>query len=188
MNDISNSSPYRPPRGAIALPTSTDYREIDVFSPHGRLGRLRYIGYWVGLGLLVSPVAGLLGGFANMPGNTASWRVDLLATGGFVVLALLALVMSVLLAVQRLHDFDASGWWFALALVPFANVVLYLVLLIMPGTQGPNRFGNPPPPNTTGVIVLALILPMIGAIGIVAAIAIPAYQHDLERDREAGQR
>ena len=44
------------------------------------------------------------------------------------------------------------------------------------GTQGENNYGNPPPPNTTGVKILALLLPIIALIGIAAAIALPAYQ------------
>ena len=76
---------------------------------------------------------------------------------------------------------------YLLNLVPLANLALYLVLLIMPGTQGANRFGDPPPPNSTGVIVLALVVPIIAVIGLVAAIAIPAYQDYTERAaREAG--
>jgi Tfp pilus assembly protein PilE len=55
----------------------------------------------------------------------------------------------------------------------------------MPGVQGPNRFGNPPPPNTLGAILLALVLPLIAIIGIIAAIAIPAYMDYVERAREA---
>jgi hypothetical protein len=65
--------------------------------------------------------------------------------------------------------------------------VLYLVLLIMPGTPGANRFGDPPPPNTAGVILLALILPAVFIIGFIAAIAIPAYQDYVGRAaRETG--
>jgi Tfp pilus assembly protein FimT len=64
---------------------------------------------------------------------------------------------------------------------------LYLTLLIMPGTQGTNRFGDPPPPNTTGVILLALVLPLVLVAGILAAIAIPAYQNYAERARGAAQ-
>ena len=57
----------------------------------------------------------------------------------------------------------------------------------IPGTSGSNRFGAPPPPNSTGVILLALILPIIFVIGIVAAIAIPAYQDYATRARASQQ-
>jgi Tfp pilus assembly protein PilE len=51
----------------------------------------------------------------------------------------------------------------------------------IPGTDGPNRFSTPPPPNTTGAVVLALIIPLIFILGIVAAIALPAYQQYVNR-------
>ncbi|MDS4040122.1 MAG: DUF805 domain-containing protein [Candidatus Competibacter sp.] len=184
---MTDASPYRPPRGAITPTTSTDYGEINLLSSQGRLGRVRYIGYSVGLGLLINVIAGLLGGAGAFLGEGGGDWIGWVGGGAVVVLALAALVVSVMLAIQRLHDFDASGWWSVLVAVPFANLVLYLVLLIMPGTQGPNRFGNPPPPNTLGVTILALVLPLIFVIGIVAAIAIPAYQHYLERAQATGQ-
>ena len=51
----------------------------------------------------------------------------------------------------------------------------------MPGTRGANNYGKPPPPNTTGAVVLACIVPVIMIVGIVAAIAIPAYQDYAQR-------
>jgi len=174
MND---ASPYQPPRGAIAPVAPDRYGQIKLLSAQGRLGRLRYFGYSVALGLLVNLAAGLLGGMAAifLEGDPG----ELFMIGLVVIVAAPALVISLLLGIQRLHDFDASGWWSLMTIVPLANLVLYLVLLIMPGTQGANRFGDPPPPNTLGVILLALILPLIFVIGIVAAIAIPAYMQYL---------
>ena len=168
-------SPYQPPRRAITPATPTKYGEIRSFSARGRLGRVRYIGYLVGLGLLINLLTVGGGGAVAALIDDAAVSQSI-ALGGFLVLMALMVALSVLLAIQRLHDFDASGWWAVFALVPLANVVLYLLLLIMPGTQGANRFGDPPPPNTTGVILLALVLPAIFLIGIIAAIAIPAYQ------------
>jgi uncharacterized membrane protein YhaH (DUF805 family) len=177
-------SPYQPPRGAITPAPPARYGEIQPFSYRGRLGRVRYIGYSVGLGLLINLLAVSWGGVwvTLSSGDEAG----LFALGGSALLVALGVTLAVLLAIQRLHDFDASGWWSVLNLVPMANLVLYLVLLIMPGTQGANRFGDPPPPNTTGVILLALVVPIIAVIGILAAIAIPAYQDYTERaEREA---
>ena len=184
---MTDASPYQPPRGAITPTTSTDYGEINLLSSQGRLGRVRYIGYSVGLGFLINLIAGLLGGAGAFLGKGGGDWAGWAGGGAVIVLALAALVVSVMLAIQRLHDFDASGWWSVLVAVPFANLVLYLVLLIMPGTQGPNRFGNPPPPNTLGVIILALVLPLIFVVGIVAAIAIPAYQNYVHRAQTTSQ-
>lgn len=172
---MTASSPYQPPRSAITPSAPLKYGEVHPFSARGRLGRVRYIGYSVGLGLLINLLTAGWGGAVAALIHDAAVSQSI-ALGGLLVLMALMVTLSVLLAIQRLHDFDASGWWSAFALVPLANVVLYLLLLIMPGTQGANRFGDPPPPNTTGIILLALVLPAIFLIGIIAAIAIPAYQ------------
>lgn len=181
---MNTPSPYQPPRSSIAPPTPTQFGEINLLSAQGRLGRVRYIGYSVGIGFLINAVAALVGGLSAVlrgDSEAGGWW----AGGVIIILTVAALVISILLAIQRLHDFNASGWWSTLAVAPLANLVFYLVLLIMPGTPGPNRFGNPPPPNTAGVIALALIVPLIAVIGVIAAIAIPAYQDYVERAREA---
>jgi len=188
---MNNPSPYQPPRSAIKPTTSGELSEVKILSAQGRLGRVRYIGYLVGMGLLINLISALFTGlaaFLQIQGEGSQESMSIM-TGGIiiviVILGIAALVVSILLTIQRLHDFNASGWWSALIIVPFVNLVLYLVLLIMPGTQGPNRFGNPTPPNTLGVILLALILPLIFVIGIIAAIAIPTYTDYLGRSQEA---
>ena len=174
----SNASPSQPPLSAITPAPPTQFGELKIFSAQGRLGRVRYIGYSVGLMLLLYLVIAILGGTAAMLGQVESGGEALgwLSGGLLIILSLAALVVSILLTIQRLHDFDASSWWALLMVVPLVSLVLYLVLLIMPGTPGPNRFDHPPPPNTLGVILLASILPLIFVLGIIAAIAIPAYQ------------
>ena len=44
----------------------------------------------------------------------------------------------------RLHDLGHSGVWAVFGLIPLVNAVLMLVLLLMPGNVGVNRFGPPP--------------------------------------------
>ena len=91
------------------------------------------------------------------------------------------LVVGVMLTIQRCHDFDVSGWLSLLLIVPVAPLLFWII----PGTKGANRFGGPTPPNSTGVVVLALILPILFFVGIIAAIALPAYQSYVERARMA---
>jgi uncharacterized membrane protein YhaH (DUF805 family) len=45
---------------------------------------------------------------------------------------------------RRLHDTNRSGGWFFISLVPFIGGIWLLVLLVLPGTTGPNRFGPDP--------------------------------------------
>ena len=56
---------------------------------------------------------------------------------------LATLLPSITVAARRLHDVDKSGWWLLLALIPLIGGLVVLYFLVQPGTQGPNRFGNP---------------------------------------------
>ena len=159
MSSVLN--PYQAPTAAVA-DSGVLTEPVRVFSVSGRVGRVRYLAYSIALYFLcgiaalllalVHPVAGLLP-YAFM----------------FVHLFMLT--------IQRCHDFNMSGWLSPLMLVP----VLNLVFLLIPGTDGANKYGGPTPPNTTGVLILAWLFPVIAGLGIVAAIALPAYQAYLTR-------
>jgi cbb3-type cytochrome oxidase subunit 3 len=93
---------------------------------------------------------------------------------GLIVLGLVYLatiVFAILTAIKRSHDMDWSGWTVLLTLIPLVG----LIWIFKPGSAGTNAYGAPPPPNTLGVKILGLLLPTIAVIGILAAIAIPAY-------------
>ena len=63
-----------------------------------------------------------------------------------VVLWLLAnFVPSLAVSVRRLHDIDRSGWWALIAFIPGLGALALLIMHLLPGTDGPNRFG---PPNS----------------------------------------
>ena len=67
--------------------------------------------------------------------------------GSFPLTMLVLLVMFVVglsglsVAVRRLHDTDKSGWMLLLGLIPFIGGIIVLVLMLLPGTPGQNRFG-----------------------------------------------
>ena len=51
------------------------------------------------------------------------------------------------LQIRRLHDFDCSGWWILLVwvaqgMLPGNGILVTLFFLLMPGTDGENRFGS----------------------------------------------
>ena len=59
-----------------------------------------------------------------------------------VALVMIAVGLSGLsVAVRRMHDTDKSGWLLLLGLIPFIGGIIVLVLLVLPGTPAPNRFG-----------------------------------------------
>ena len=102
--------------------------------------RLARKDYWL---LCLSQV--VLFGFVEIIGfviAAAKWPV-----AGIIFSVLLEFVFSLLflfLEIERLHDADKSGWnvcWFFL---PIIGYVILLIQLCLPGTDGSNRFGNPP--------------------------------------------
>jgi uncharacterized membrane protein YhaH (DUF805 family) len=165
---MQNRNPYAAPKTNVARgDNAEDFGEIKVFSASGRIGRLRYLAYSTGLMALFGILLGIAVAAA---GPDAAVLVTI---AGYVAL----FAISILLAIQRSHDMDASGWLSIVIFIPLVN----LLFLFVPGTAGENRYGKPPPPNTAGVVVLACLLPAIAIIGIVAALAIPAYQDYAQR-------
>jgi uncharacterized membrane protein YhaH (DUF805 family) len=167
---MTKVNPYSAPDADLARPQQ--YGELKVLSARGRLGRLRYLAYSFAIGLAGNAITvGLVAALGPMTHS-----------GGMAVLviapiSIFLLVVSFFLIIQRLHDLNASGWLSLLMLVPFVNLIVAIALLFMPGTEGENRFGLQPPPNSKGVVLTSLIVPVIFVGGIVAAIAIPAYQN-----------
>ena len=166
------ADPYRAPVAHVADAPSKSYSTINIWSPKGRLGRVRYIGYSIGLAMLINFVSGFLVAIAGQ------------GLGSVIMLAgmVSGLVVHGLLSVQRAHDFDSSGWWAIFAFVPLINFVFWIV----PGTDSDNRFGAKTPPNSTLAVVFACIIPVVMIVGIIAAIAIPAY-HDYTQSAPTAQ-
>ena len=64
---------------------------------------------------------------------------------------LATLIPNIAVNVRRLHDRDMSGWWFLgfivasqIPLIGILASIAYLVLMLLPGTPGANRFGEDP--------------------------------------------
>jgi len=172
---MATANPYLAPQTAVADVSDQEYQPVRTFSASGRIGRARYIGYSIGWAVMIGMLAGALMAFAK--GTSMAPVVAISMLGAYVVL----FVIQFLLTIQRCHDLNTSGWVSLLILIPLVNLLFWF----LPGTPGANRFGPPPPPNTVGVILGALILPLVFVIGIVAAVAIPAYHQYAERARAA---
>ncbi|MCV4284364.1 DUF805 domain-containing protein [Pseudomonas capsici] len=141
-------SPYAPPKAAVT-PDLPAYSPLKVFSVEGRIGRLRYLAW-----SLVLVVAGL----ATMGVCVAVMSVSLVGGGLLSTVAVAAFfVLSVQMGVQRLHDAGWSGWLLLLNLAPFIGGIFPFLMMIVPGTGGPNKYGAPPPPNSQAVKVLACL-------------------------------
>jgi len=124
-------------------------------------GRSRRKEYWM-FALLIAIVYAVCGALtlsaiwsAVVAGATVPWG-DLNAFGWMgltvvVVFTLAIFIPGIAVTVRRFHDRDMSGWWY-LGFVIAGQVpkigglfsLGMLVLMALPGTPGPNRFGNDP--------------------------------------------
>lgn len=99
-------------------------------------GRVSRTTYWLAVTPLV--LAGLYGWLLSY---TADYRAETLG------LALVLVIVWPLVAVhvKRWHDRGKSGWWMWVVAIPGAGQVwLFIECGFLPGTAGPNRFGEPP--------------------------------------------
>jgi uncharacterized membrane protein YhaH (DUF805 family) len=131
-----------------------------LFTHHGRIGRIRWLAR--ALVCLVIPVPFCIAGV-----QLAAWsrhQAQEMTTAGTgeglysVLLLILLLVLTLFMGtsfvvsaylgvystIRRLHDFNLSGWWS----IPFFGLSAFLgigplLLLIIPGSKGANRFGSP---------------------------------------------
>ncbi len=70
---------------------------------------------------------------------------DLVRKPLLAVVFVVAFTGSISTTIRRYHDTDRRGWYFLLSLVPILNFYFGIYLLwCVPGTAGPNRFGESP--------------------------------------------
>ena len=163
---MQNRNPYAAPQTNVTGADVVErYGDVKILSVQGRIGRLRYIGYSFGLSLLILLLVGVAVALTASEPNVALLVV---AAGYLAVFA-----VQIMLTIQRAHDMNTTGWLALIVFIPLAGLLFWFV----PGTKGQNDYGLQPPPNTGGVIVLACVVPlMFVLVGVLAAVAIPAYQ------------
>jgi len=167
-NPNLNPNPYAAPRAAVddVYDDNASVQPVKLWSAKGRIGRVRFLAYMMYSYLLCVAGAGVLGGIIGAAGLGTPTGIGIVT-----VLALIPyFIFYVLVAIQRTHDMDWSGWMLLLGLIPLVG----LIWVFKGGTKGRNRFGAPPPPNGIGVIIGAWLLPVVALVGIVLAIAMPA--------------
>jgi uncharacterized membrane protein YhaH (DUF805 family) len=156
-----SAGPY-PPQGGYSPYPPPGYGQQGGYASAGPRGYLQ--GGPVGFGEAITGAFGNMFNYQNRASRSAYWWFVLfqaLAWIGVLVFAGIFAavkipVLSILvclaafiglflaglsLAVRRLHDQDKSGFWYFIVLVPFIGGIWMLILVLMEGTRGPNRFG-----------------------------------------------
>jgi uncharacterized membrane protein YhaH (DUF805 family) len=99
----------------------------------GRMGRLKY----ATSGWIYVIVALLAAWFwVSAPGTSR--------LGLALIVWLVVVLLSLRTVALRLHDVNRSGWWALLLLLPYVGALASLLLVLWPGTDGPNDYGHRP--------------------------------------------
>jgi uncharacterized membrane protein YhaH (DUF805 family) len=112
----------------------------DVFKFSGRRNRQSYIyallvqiGALIGLGIMAMIAVALITSVAPL-----GWLLLLATLAGFVTVAWTGWATGS----QRIRDFDRSGVWILLVLVPYVGWLVSLAIMFVPSTPGENRYGT----------------------------------------------
>jgi uncharacterized membrane protein YhaH (DUF805 family) len=162
------TNPYRPPSADVAPQSEGGTDQSSPISPSGRFGRLSFIAWGALIGILYNIVSALVGGaemfVPKYDASGAPVPPDIGAGPLFVLitLGLIFFVLYVIFAIRRCHDFNASGWWNLLLLVPLANLIYLLFLWLKPGDPGANAYGaareTPGWEKVVGIIGVVLVV------------------------------
>jgi uncharacterized membrane protein YhaH (DUF805 family) len=170
------NNPYSAPNAALseAAPDDQVYQP-KIFALRGRIGRLRYLAYTFFLTLLCAGAIAILSAMLIplLATRDSSGVLPAIMVG---VLYVPMIAVTLILAKRRFNDLDRSGWLALLMLLPIINFFCGLYLIFGPGSPETNRYGAPPAKNGAALVIVGLVLPLVFGIGVVAAIAIPAYQ------------
>jgi uncharacterized membrane protein YhaH (DUF805 family) len=107
----------------------------------GRARRTEYWLFWLFTFVVEMVVGALTGGFSRGIEYMTTMSVGLML---YLAVGLALIIPSLAVAVRRLHDTNRSGWWVLIGLLPFLGALVLLVFMVLPGTVGPNSYGEDP--------------------------------------------
>ena len=118
-----------------------------LFSFHGRVNRAKF--WLVALGIFVIEIIifAVLGGTTAMSTDPQQAMANIGPGAGIVlfVFGVVALWISIAVAIKRYHDRNKSAWWVLIVFVPIIGGLWYLIECgFLRGTPGPNDYGPDP--------------------------------------------
>ena len=106
---------------------------------------------------------------------------------------------SIAVGVRRLHDTNRSGWWLLLNALPLFGWLVLFIFNVQDSQSGANSFGpnpkgigdnqaageNVPVRGSKALIIGIALVVAVPVLGILLAVALPAYQNYTERVKKA---
>lgn len=175
-------NPYESPETAELEGQEESFYQPRFLSLSGRIGRIRYFAYSTFYYVIMLVLMGIVMA-ATLPAMDPAAPMDQMdptLIGAMVAFYVPLLAIFVALARRRLNDLDKSGWYSVFIVLPIVNIFFSVYLFCFPGSEGSNRFGPAPNPNTMSLLIFGVIIPMVGFAWLMY-LAIPAYQEYLQQ-------
>jgi len=132
-------------------------------------GRSRRLEFWMFsllnvivfsvLGLITFGTGSTLGQIqAADPNDIGAMYASMLSGVGILLVVwwLVILIPGIAVSVRRLHDREMTGWWYlgfivlsVIPLIGFVATIAFIVVMALPGTPGPNKYGPSPKEGVT---------------------------------------
>ena len=158
------------------LASPFEHNNSEWYSLNGRIGRVKLLAYSAIWGL-ISSVLLIIAAVAFNEALLNSVMTGVVSASliilGVLLLPIYAYSM-VILPRRRLHDINKSGWWLLLYFVPLASLVLLYWLYIKAGDSSKNKYGLPPSSATSIEKLLALLMPVLALLTVLAATLMPS--------------
>ncbi len=151
------------------------------FDWHGRVSRVQFLAYSTFNALIALMLVALLfvmiGGFQGMV-NASSEQLPMSLLGASSIGVAVLFYLQLAVSKRRFNDLNKTGWLALLMLVPGVNVLVYLYLLAVKGSEGANYYGLPARPASQLKTVLMLLIPLLvmSLIGLLTQVVVPSYQ------------
>lgn len=162
------------------------------FDWHGRVSRVQFLAYSTFNALIALMLVALLfvmiGGFQGML-NASSEQLPMSLLGASSVGVAVLFYLQLAVSKRRFNDLNKTGWLALLMLVPGVNVLVYLYLLAVKGSEGANYYGLPARPASQLKTVLMVLIPLLvmSLIGLLTQVVVPSYHsyQVMKNSREA---
>lgn len=151
------------------------------FDWHGRVSRVQFLAYSTFNALIALMLVALLfvmiGGFQGIV-NASSEQLPMSLLGASSIGVAVLFYLQLAVSKRRFNDLNKTGWLALLMLVPGVNVLVYLYLLAVKGSEGANYYGLPARPASQLKTVLMLLIPLLvmSLIGLLTQVVVPSYQ------------